>query len=135
MVIVASPEEMPVAEAIDLAGRLGEATRVDLAAVVVNRVLPELFGRGEEALFERLRQAPLAGRACRPRWARASTPCSTPPSWRCACVGPAPEHLDALRRAVGDRLPVLYVPELFHRTPGRRSTAQIAEALGEELGL
>ena len=40
VVIVAAPEEMPVNETIELAGRIGEETVVDLAAVVVNRVLP-----------------------------------------------------------------------------------------------
>jgi anion-transporting ArsA/GET3 family ATPase len=55
VVIVAAPEEMPVQETIELAGRLREETVVDLAAVVVNRVLPELFNDTEEALFERLR--------------------------------------------------------------------------------
>ena len=55
-VIVTSPEEMPVAETLELAGRLRTETDVHLAAVVVNRVLPELFGRGEEEVFDRLRQ-------------------------------------------------------------------------------
>src|SRR5439155_7220519 len=54
--IVATPEEMPVNETIELAGRLRAETEVDLAAIVVNRVLPELFGRGEEEVFERLRE-------------------------------------------------------------------------------
>ena len=57
VVIVSAPEEMPVNETIELADRLAEETDVDLAAVVVNRVLPELFGRGEEEIFERLRDA------------------------------------------------------------------------------
>jgi len=42
---------MPVAETIELADRLDAETNVDLAAVVVNRVLPELFTEREEALF------------------------------------------------------------------------------------
>src|SRR5205814_3542371 len=54
LVIVATPEEMPVNETIELVGRVENETNVDLAAIVVNRVLPELFGRGEEEVFERL---------------------------------------------------------------------------------
>ncbi len=54
VVIVAAPEEMPVNETLELADRLAEETVVDLAAVVVNRVLPELFGRGEEEVFDQL---------------------------------------------------------------------------------
>ncbi len=89
VLIVTTPEEMPVTETIELAGRLDEETGVDLAAVVVNRVLPELFGRGEEEVFERLRsskaEAVLADRAG-PAWWR----CSTPPTSRCSCGAPGP---------------------------------------------
>src|SRR3954466_14835426 len=54
LVIVATPEEMPVNETIELSGRVEKETNVNLAAIVVNRVLPELFGRGEEEVFDRL---------------------------------------------------------------------------------
>ena len=50
-VIVATPEEMPIAETIELAASIGSKTYVDLAAVIVNQVLPELFGAREEELF------------------------------------------------------------------------------------
>ena len=56
LAIVATPEEMPVNETIDLQAHLRTETTVDLAAIVVNRVLPELFGRGEEDVFDRLDQ-------------------------------------------------------------------------------
>src|SRR3954469_23121368 len=56
LVIVATPEEMPVNETIELSARVKKETNVDLAGIVVNRVLPELFGRGEEEVFERLVQ-------------------------------------------------------------------------------
>ncbi len=64
-VIVTSPEEMPVAETLELAERLATETDVGLAAVLVNRVLPELFGRREEEVFDRLRQ-PAGARAADP---------------------------------------------------------------------
>jgi len=54
VVIVTTPEEMPVNETIELSKRVRDETTVDLAAVVVNRVLPELFGRGEEQVFDTL---------------------------------------------------------------------------------
>jgi anion-transporting ArsA/GET3 family ATPase len=56
VVIVSTPEEMPVNETLQLATRLEKETVVDLAAVVVNRVLPELFSRSEEQVFRRLRR-------------------------------------------------------------------------------
>ena len=81
VVIVSAPEEMPVNETIELADRLAEETDVDLAAVVVNRVLPELFGRRRGG---DLRTAPgaRARRGAGRRGRRRRRPrCSTGPSW------------------------------------------------------
>ncbi len=132
VVVATAPEEMPVTETLELIGRLKDETEIDVAAVVVNRVLPELFGRDEEAIFGTLRAdgaAALAG-----------------------AVGPgATDVLDAADLAVGLRrsravhlarlreglpvgLPVLYVPYLFTRSHGVRATSLIASSLGEELG-
>src|SRR5437660_2610863 len=61
LVVVTTPEEMPVNETIELAGRVEDETDVALSAIVVNRVLPELFGRGEEEVFEELRQPAAVG--------------------------------------------------------------------------
>jgi anion-transporting ArsA/GET3 family ATPase len=133
-VIVAAPEEMPVTETIELAGRIGAETSVDLAAVVVNKVLPELFGRGEEEVFERLRAEPHRG-------ALATAVGGD--------VGPAldgarlavtlrrtrTEHLERLRRELPAPVPLLYVPYLFTRAHGVRATTTVAESLGAELGL
>src|SRR6202042_2872030 len=54
LVVVATPAGMPGPERLELPGRIEAESNVDLAAVVVNRVLPELFGRGEEEVFDRL---------------------------------------------------------------------------------
>ena len=55
LVAVTTPEEMPVNETLELTTRVREETTVRLSAVVVNRVLPELFGQREEEVFEQLR--------------------------------------------------------------------------------
>ncbi len=55
LVAVCTPEEMPVSETLELERRVREETTVRTAAVVVNRVLPELFGQREEEIFEQLR--------------------------------------------------------------------------------
>ncbi len=81
-VIVSAPEEMPVAETVELADRIAAETQVDLAAVVVNRVLPELFGRGEQEVFEAL---------CEPEAASLLA---------AAADGPVAPVLDAARLAV-----------------------------------
>jgi anion-transporting ArsA/GET3 family ATPase len=132
LIIVATPEEMPVNETIELRGRIVAETNVDLAAVVVNRVLPELFGRGEEEVFERLYQHDavdvlddVLGGPTQPLLEGARMAVTLRRT--------RAEHLERLRAALGD-LPLLYVPELFVRSHGLRSTRQIAEAVSAELG-
>ena len=132
VVIVSAPEEMPVNETLELVDRLGSETNVDLAAVVANRVLPELFGRGEEEVFDRLEEVPEEQLAE-------------------AVGGPVRQLLDGARMAVSMRrprgthlarlrdelppgTPILYVPYLFQRSHGARATSQVAAHLGEELG-
>ena len=105
-----------------------------LGAVIVNRVLPELFTHADEETFDALREPDAIARARR------------------RAVGPgATAVLDAARLAVSLRrtravaprascattvdLPMLYVPYLFVRAHGLRVTRMVADALGEELGL
>ena len=133
VVIVAAPEEMPVQETIELAARLREETVVELAAVVVNRVLPELFNAGEEELFERLRHddamvqalADVGGGPVEPILEAAELAVSL----RRSRAG----HLQKLRTELAGT-ELLYVPYLFQRTHGVRATNRIAGHLGEELG-
>ena len=133
VVIVATPEEMPVNETLDLAARLGEETTVDLAAVVVNRVLPELFTRGEEEVFRALRQPDGAAALAE----AAGGPVETLLDGAELAVRlrrTRAEHLGDLREGLEAGIELLYVPELFQRAHGLRATAQIAESLGAELG-
>jgi anion-transporting ArsA/GET3 family ATPase len=130
--VVTTPEEMPVAESIELVRRIRDEVDVPLGVVIVNRVLPELFTRADEETFEALH-----------------TP--APLGVLTAHAGPgAVDVLDAARLAVSLRrtrathleylrasveLPLLYVPYLFVRAHGLRVTRMVADALGEELGL
>jgi anion-transporting ArsA/GET3 family ATPase len=131
-VVVAIPEEMPVSETLELAGRLAMETEVDLAAVVMNRVLPEPFGAGEEAVFRSigpdeaatlsavagpgiddvLRGAQLAVDLRRTRTAQISR----------------------LRAGLDPAVPMLMIPELFTRDTGIRATRRMADALADEVG-
>ena len=123
---------MPVTETIELSARLGDETEVDLAAVVVNRVLPELFGAREEAVFEAMRaEGPAAqlreelGRdvdrvfdgadlAVRMRRSRAG-------------------HIARLHDELPAGTPLVFVPELFTRAQGIRATRMVADALSDEI--
>jgi anion-transporting ArsA/GET3 family ATPase len=128
--IVTTPEEMPVAETIELAQRLRREVNVPLGEVIVNRVLPELFTHADEETFSALRTEPAVEMLTR------------------SVGGAAVEVLDSARLAVSLRrngathlehllesvdLPLLYVPYLFVRAHGLRVTQMVADALGEEL--
>lgn len=132
VVIVSAPEEMPVSETIELAERLGEDTAVDLAAVVVNRVLPELFSRTEEEIFDRLR-----GEALKPFDEAVDGPVQPLVDGAELAVAlrrSRASHLRRLRDELPPELDLLYVPYLFQRTHGVRATTIIAGNIGEELG-
>jgi anion-transporting ArsA/GET3 family ATPase len=130
--VVTTPEEMPVHETIELVGRVRETLPVPLGAVVVNRVLPELFTHTDEVVFEALRQpaavAALGG-AVGPGIRDVLTAADLAVTLRRTRAA----HLARLREAV--ELPLLYLPELFIRAQGMRVTRMMADSLGEELGL
>jgi anion-transporting ArsA/GET3 family ATPase len=133
LVVVATPAEMPVSETLQLTARLRAETRVDLAAVVVNRVLPELFGRREEQVFERLATPDAEARL------DAALGGTTAPIMEAARLTVTmrrsrTEHVETLRAAIDPAVPLLYVPYLFFRSHGLRATHQLADALSGELG-
>ena len=133
LVIVATPEEMPVSETIELQERVEAETTVDLAAIVVNRVLPELFGRGEEEVFERLDQPDGVG-VLDDALGGSVQPLFDGARLAVTLRRTRTEHLERLRTAIHSSIPMLYVPYLFVRSHGLRSTRQVAEALSAELG-
>jgi anion-transporting ArsA/GET3 family ATPase len=132
VLIVTTPEEMPVTETIELAGRLDDETGVHLASVVVNRVLPELFGRGEEEVFEGLRQ-PDAEALLEERAGRGVVAVLDAAHLAVQLRRTRARHLDDLTAALPPATPVLYVPELFTRAMGMRLMSRVCDALSEEL--
>lgn len=133
VVIVSAPEEMPVSETLELAERLRTETDVSLAAVVVNRVLPELFGRREEEVFDRINTPTVAERLGDELGGDAQ-PLLDAATLAVTLRRTRAGHLSRLRENLPPDLPQLYVPYLFTRAHGVRATRQVAEALGEEIG-
>ena len=129
--IVTTPEEMPVAETIELVARLRAEVEVPLGVVIVNRVLPELFTHSDEETFEALR-APDAVELLSARTGRGATEVLDAARLAVSLRRSRAAHLDELREAVN--LPLLYVPYLFVRDHGLRVTRMVADALGAELG-
>jgi anion-transporting ArsA/GET3 family ATPase len=131
--IVVTPEEMPVNETIELSHKLKEKTNVELAAVVVNRVLPELFGRREEEIFDELRTPALTGALSKAVGGPADTVLEAADlavTLRRTKAG----HLEHLRESIDPSVAVLYVPEMFSRRFGLRALRQVSQALSGELG-
>ncbi|HJV09321.1 MAG TPA: ArsA-related P-loop ATPase, partial [Acidimicrobiales bacterium] len=133
LVVVTTPEEMPVNETIELVRKVRAETRIDVAAIVVNRVLPELFSGADEAVFERLSEPELSDRladAVKGPVAPVLEAARLAVTLRRTRAG----HLDHLRSSLDAGVPLLYVPYLFARGHGLRTTGQVAEALSAELG-
>jgi anion-transporting ArsA/GET3 family ATPase len=133
VVIVASPEEMPVNETLELVDRLAADTVVDLAAVVANRVLPELFARGEEAVFDQLDE-PANEAALDEALGASMRPILDGAQLAVTLRRTRGVHLARLRAELPPGTPLLYVPYLFQRSHGARATHQVAEHLSDELG-
>lgn len=133
VVVVTAAEEMPVTETLELIESLQTETDIDVATVVVNRVLPELFARGEEDIFEVLR-APVGRAALAGEVGDGIDGVLDGAELAVNLRRSRVPHLERLRDGLPEGLPLIYLPFLFHRSHGVRATSRIAEALGDEMG-
>lgn len=129
--VVTTPEEMPVNETVELVGRVRRELDVQLGAVLVNRVLPELFTTADEAAFAGMR-APAAGAVLAGAAGDGVDDVLDAAALAVSLRRTSAAHLARLRRAVD--LPTLFLPYLFARRRGRRVVRVLADALGAELG-
>src|SRR3989440_1220186 len=120
LAIVTTPDEMPVNETIELSKRVEDETDVALSTIVVNRVLPELFGRGEEEVFEELRQ-PAAVGALHDAVEGPVEPVMEGARLAVTMRRTRAGHVERLRTSIDPSIPLLYVPLMFMRAPGFRT--------------
>ena len=128
VVVVTTPEEMPVVETLELVDAIRDTTEIDVAGVVVNRTLPELFGVRDEAAFAsiasarpgRLREAAFDGVFDATRHATSRRRLGA-------------EYVAVLRAGLPEGLPLAFQPYLFTRAEGLRATRQVAASLAGEL--
>ncbi|MCL2396116.1 MAG: AAA family ATPase [Acidimicrobiaceae bacterium] len=132
-VIVATPAEMPVRETLDLARRIRDETNVTVGGVVVNRVLPELFGRGEEEVFEQI-DTPEVTSALEAVVGGPVRPILDAARLMVTRRRARAEHLTRLREEIDPTVPLSYVPYLFFSSHGLPATREVAAALSAELG-
>jgi anion-transporting ArsA/GET3 family ATPase len=134
VVVVTTPEEMPVTETLELVGVLERETGVAASAIVANRVQHGLFDDQQRAVFERLGTVesiePMlieaAGRAVLTVLDAART------TELRAVVGAG--HLQRLGDGLPPELGMIVVPELYTRASGRRVVTLVAEALADQIG-
>jgi anion-transporting ArsA/GET3 family ATPase len=130
VVAVTTAEEMPVIETIELVEQLRTRVQVHLAAVVVNRVLPEPLSRDDQVAFSALSKDPSA-------FDRLVGGDTLP--WRQSVAFAIEQrrtrepHLSHLLASISET-PIAFVPWLGSVEPGPTTTASVAELLGEELG-
>ncbi len=134
VVPVTTPEEMPVSETLELTDRIAAETSASVVAVVVNRVLPELFTTREEEVFEQLR-TPSRTAAISAVLGGDASPVLEAARLAVSMRRARALHLQRLEARLDPAVPMLLVPYLFTRVGGLRSTRQVASALADELGL
>ncbi len=135
-VIVTTPEEMPVSEAVDLAGRLstGDSGPPRLRH---RQSCPSRAVREERGGRLRRARPAVGGDAPSPRQIGAD------PGHLRAVLSAArlavtirrdgAAHLEHLRANIAADVPLLNLPYLFGRAHGMRAIRQVASSLGEEL--
>ena len=132
LVVVATPEEMPVTETVELVSKVRSTTQVDVAAVIVNRMLPQWFSEDDTALLTTV--AGPAGLQALSDVVGTKSGKKVATVLRAAqlAVGRrhvAESHVADLRAGVPAEVPLLVVPELYARASGRRMIARLADEL------
>jgi len=132
LVVVTTPEEMPITETVELVEKVRGTTEVDVAAVVVNRVLPRWFEGREAAVFDRL-AAPAAQEVLERAVGSKVTTVFDAARLAEARRSVVETHLERLRADVPAEVPVVQVPELFTKASGSRVVTLVADELAQVL--
>jgi anion-transporting ArsA/GET3 family ATPase len=137
VVITTTAHEMPVNETNDLIESLRRDTQVDIAGVVVNRLLPELLVASETKAFEALAASNLKGfrsELADPTAAEALIAGAQLARTQRRNEVVQLEALNKILRAHSIGQPAL-IPMLFDAVPGYETTRIVAEHLADEWGI
>ncbi len=136
VVVATTPEETPVTEALELCERLDAETGVPLAAVVANRVLPEMFDRRDAALFDRLGDAEAVATLAAAVGTSSNELVRLFDAARLSAHlrSREVEHLDRLRSGLDHAVSLVLLPMLFGQSDGLAGVRALAAALEDELG-
>jgi anion-transporting ArsA/GET3 family ATPase len=132
LVCVTTPEEMPITETIELVDKVRTTTDVDVAGVIVNRMLPQWFGQRDREVFDAL------GADAAQQLLAADVGPQAATVFQAATLAQsrhqvAKAYLARLTEQLPSGVPVHVVPELFTKASGRRVVALVADELEEVL--
>ncbi len=131
-VVVATPEEMPTTETFELLERFEFESHVKPVAIIVNRVLPQLFTRSGREVF-----GSLTG-ARRPEISdlvgAGTASVLDAAAFAVAARDDQQLHLDRLLKAASADLPVVVSSEVFGYDTGPDLIARVADGLASEVG-
>jgi anion-transporting ArsA/GET3 family ATPase len=133
IVITTTAHEMPVNETNDLITALRRDTDVDIAGIVVNRLLPELFVASDSKAFERLNTEAFGRELGDPQAANALIEGARLSRTQHRNEVIQLEALHAILRTHSIGHPAL-IPMLFDAVPGYETTRMVAEHLTDEWG-
>jgi anion-transporting ArsA/GET3 family ATPase len=128
LVVVTTPEEMPITETVELVDKVRATTDVDVAAVVVNRVLPRWFEGSDEDVFDRLCEPEAQEVLIRAVGQKVATVFDAARLAEARRVV-VEQHLQRLRADIPADVPVVQVPELFTKASGSRVVSLVADEL------
>jgi anion-transporting ArsA/GET3 family ATPase len=133
LVVVTTPEEMPIVETAELVERVRRTTDVDVAAVFVNRMLSEWFVGRDLEVFDALAQ-PAAQELLAATVVAAAAEVFAAAQLAQARHVAAEGHLARLVELLPDDVPVHQVPELYTKASGRRVVSLLADELEAVVG-
>ena len=133
LVVVTTPEEMPIVESAELVEKVRRTTDVDVAGVFVNRMLSEWFVGRDLEVFEALTQPAAQALLAATVGATAGEVFAAAQLAQARHVA-AEGHLARLVELLPDDVPVHQVPELYTKASGRRVVSLLADELAAVLG-
>lgn len=133
LVVVTTPEEMPIVESAELVEKVRRTTDVDVAAVFVNRMLSQWFVDRDLEVFEALAQ-PAAQELLAATVGAAAGEVFAAAQLAQARHLAAEGHLARLVELLPDDVPVHQVPELYTKASGRRVVSLLADELAAVVG-
>jgi anion-transporting ArsA/GET3 family ATPase len=133
MVVVCTPEEMPIAETIGLVNTARADLSIQVSHLVMNRRIPDVFTAAERPIFDRLRTSSAQRSVSQVVGSDPNMVFQGVALFDDICQEQA-AHEAELRAALPD-IPTLVLPAFFVRDSGTRAMRRVSRALAQALAI